>query len=489
MPLPMSRRRLLATAAATGLGAAIARPSRAAEATVLISGQRILEVHGRAAPVYGITQPDGTKGLFTEVGTPFRATLRNEAGVDTLIHWHGLKPPYRQDGVPGISAPAVAPGGTVRYDFPLTFPGTFWMHSHQGLQEQTLMSAPLIVRDPAEAAADRQEVVLMLHDFAFRSPEEIFAALRKPAAAPKMSGMGDMPGMHGMDMGGMKGMSGMKGMPDMGGMAMDLNDVAYDAFLANDRTLADPEVVRTEPGGRVLLRIINAAASSGFMIDLGAASARLVAVDGHAVQPVPGTRFPIAIAQRLDLALDLPAGPSALPVLALLEGSARRTGIVLATAGARIARLSSAGATKAPPLDLGMEQRLRATAGLPARPADRVHRVALTGTMQGYRWGLNGVPYGEDTPLMVARGQRVELVMTNQTMMAHPMHLHGHFFQVVGIGQRRIAGAIRDTVLVPPGQSVTVAFDADNPGRWAFHCHNLYHMEAGMMTTVQYETL
>jgi FtsP/CotA-like multicopper oxidase with cupredoxin domain len=278
-------------------------------------------------------------------------------------------------------------------------------------------------------------------------------------------------------------------MPGMAGMAMDLNDVAYDAFLANDRTLADPQIVRTEPGGRVRLRIINAAASSGFMIDLGAASARLVAVDGHAVQPVSASRFPIAIAQRLDLALDLPPGQSALPVLAVLEGTTSRTGLVLATAGAPIPKLSGAAAAKAPPLDLGMEQGLRATAGLPARPADRVHRVALTGTMQGYRWGLNGVPYGEDTPLMVARGQRVELVMTNQTMMAHPMHLHGHFFQVVGIGQRRIAGAIRDTVLVPPGQSVTVAFDADNPGRWAFHCHNLYHMEAGMMTTVQYETL
>ena len=481
MSLQISRRHLLAGAAALGAagpGMAVAE----AGGITLIPGRRILEVHGRAAPVYGITQPDGTAGLFTTVGTPFRATLRNAAGVATLIHWHGLTPPYRQDGVPGISAPAVPAGGTAQYDFPLTFPGTFWMHSHQGLQEQSLMSAPLIVRE--RAAADRQEVVLMLHDFAFRSPDEIYASLRapslgeraKPDAMAGMKGMGAMPGMT---------MPGMAPKP----MAMDLNDVAYDAFLANDRTLADPQIIRTEAGGRVLLRIVNAAASSGFMIDLGAASARLVAVDGHSVRPVTASRFPIAIAQRLDLALDLPAGPSALPVFAVLEGSTSRTGIVLATRGAPIGRLADAAATKAPPLDLAMEQALRATAPLAARPADRTHRVALTGTMAGYRWGLNGRAYGEDTPLMVARGQRVELVMTNQTMMAHPMHLHGHFFQVVAIGGRRLAGAVRDTVLVPPMQSVTVAFDADNPGRWAFHCHNLYHMEAGMMTTVQYETL
>ena len=109
------------------------------------------------------------------------------------------------------------------------------------------------------------------------------------------------------------------------------------------------------------------------------------------------------------------------------------------------------------------------------------------GDMASYVWSLNGRVYGQDKPLMVARGQRVELVMSNRTMMSHPMHLHGHAFQVVASDGRRFAGAVRDTVLVPPMRSVTVAFDADNPGRWAFHCHNLYHQEAGMMTTVQYE--
>ena len=119
--------------------------------------------------------------------------------------------------------------------------------------------------------------------------------------------------------------------------------------------------------------------------------------------------------------------------------------------------------------------------------ADRTLALDLTGSMASYVWTLNGKRYGEDTPLGVKAGERVEIVMRNLTGMSDPMHLRGHLFQVVAIDGERFGGAARDTVLVPPKRSVTIAFDADNPGRWAFHCYNLYHMEAGMMTTLRYE--
>ena len=138
-------------------------------------------------------------------------------------------------------------------------------------------------------------------------------------------------------------------------------------------------------------------------------------------------------------------------------------------------------------LNFDLEQRLRAATPLGPKLADREHQVDLTGSMAGYVWGLNGTSYDQAEPLRVAKGERVEFVMNNKTAMSHPMHLHGHPFQVVAIDGRRFPGAVRDTVLVPPMRSVTIAFDAENPGRWAFHCHNLYHMEAGMMTTVRYE--
>jgi len=341
------------------------------------------------------------------------------------------------------------------------------------------MTAPLIVRSAEDMRADRQEVVLMLHDFSFSPPEQLLARLTKSsgsqAAMPK-GGMGNGMNMRSESMNAM----------DMGpGMAMDLNDVDYDAFLANDRTFADPEVIRTEPGGRVRLRLINAASSSQFWIDLGALTGTVVAVDGHPVRPVRGTRLPLAMAQRLDVLIDLP-GNGSYPIFAQVEGKRARTGIVLATSGAPVSRLAAEAGENAPPVDLSLERRLEAVAPLTPRAPDVTHRVILAGAMAPYAWSLNGEYWPNVTALMIAHGQRVEIEMVNHSMMAHPMHLHGHAFQVVALNGAPLAGAVRDTVLVPPMGNVTIAFDADNPGRWAFHCHNLYHMMTGMITEVRY---
>jgi FtsP/CotA-like multicopper oxidase with cupredoxin domain len=347
------------------------------------------------------------------------------------------------------------------------------------MQEQSLMSAPLIVRSAEDVRADRQEVVLMLHDFSFRAPDELLAGLTKSngsqSAMPK-SGMGGN-----MNMG-----SGSMAAMNMGsGMTQDLNDIDFDAFLANDRTFADPEVIRTEAGGRVRLRLINAAASTQFWVDLGALSGTVVAVDGHPVRPVRVTRLPLAIAQRLDVLIDLP-GNGVYPIFAQVEGKRARTGIVLAASGAPVSRLAAEAGENAPPVDLSLERRLEAVTPLAPRAPDVTHRVILAGAMAPYAWSLNGEYWPNVTPLMIATGQRVAIEMLNHTMMPHPMHLHGHAFQVVAINGAPLAGAVRDTVLVPPMGSVTIAFDADNPGRWAFHCHNLYHMMTGMMTEVRY---
>jgi FtsP/CotA-like multicopper oxidase with cupredoxin domain len=393
------------------------------------------------------------------------------------MHWHGQLPPWTQDGFPWPQTPPIPAGETRSYDY-APIAGTYWMHSHQGLQEQSLMSAPLIVHSAEDMRADRQEVVLMLHDFSFRTPEELLAGLTKSNGSQAMptSGMGNTMNMD----------SGSMGAMNMGsGMAQDLNDIDYDAFLANDRTLDDPEVIRTEPGGRVKLRLINGASATQFWIDLGALSGTVVAVDGHPVREAPATRLPLAIAQRLDVLIDLP-GNGAYPILAQVEGKRSRTGIILAAPGAPVSRLTADAADNAQPVDLSLESRLEAVTPLAPRAPDVTRRVVLAGAMAPYAWSMNGEYWPNVTPLMIASGQRVAIEMQNQTMMPHPMHLHGHAFQVVAINGTPLAGAVRDTVLVPPMGSVTIAFDADNPGRWAFHCHNLYHMMTGMMTEVRY---
>ena len=267
----------------------------------------------------------------------------------------------------------------------------------------------------------------------------------------------------------------------------DLNDVAYDAFLANDRTLADPEVVAVEPGEPVFLRVINSSSMSAYHLDLGRLQGDLVAVDGFRVEPITARRFPITVAQRLDIALRLPRDAGTYPILAVLEGDSARTGIVLRAGKAPVRRIPHRATAPSAALDLALESRLRATQPLVPRPADRVHTINLTGSMASYIWSLNDVVWNENVPpLPVAAGERVELALMNRTPMPHPMHLHGHAFQVVEIEGKRFPGAVRDTVLVPPGKRVVVAFDANNPGHWAFHCHLLYHMDAGMFTTLRY---
>src|SRR5439155_9062262 len=286
-------------------------------------------------------------------------------------HWHGQLPPWTQDGFPWPQTPPIANGAVQAYDY-APIAGTYWMHSHHGLQEQNLMAAPLIVHDVTELREDRQEVVLMRPDFTFRTPDEVLAGLVGTTTAsaramvqkaeddpardaesqtrePSMADMApDAPGMNMAE-------SAMSA-PDA--MRMDLNDVNYDAFLANDRTLSDPEIVPVERSGRVRLRVINGASASQFWIDLGELVGRVIATDGHAVRPVADSRFPIATAQRLDILIDLPRA-GAFPVLAQLEGTGRRTGIVLATSGARISRIADS-AHPAPVVDNSLEGRLTA---------------------------------------------------------------------------------------------------------------------------------
>ena len=513
-PSVISRRDLVGGIGGTLAAVMLSAKARAAESAAkrLIAETRVLEVNGRPARVFGLTGPDGRPGLRLAAGERFRVDLENKTGAPTLVHWHGQLPPWMQDGFPWPQTPPIPNGAVESYDYaPVS--GTYWMHSHHAMQEQRLLTAPLVVDDAATLREDRQDIVLMLHDFTFRSPDEVLAGLTGTSVAdahasaqttegarsdaggkgrlPAMAGQGTpamaMPGMSmsrapDAAMKGM-GMAGM-GMTGTGMAGMDLNDVQYDAFLANDRTLADPEIVRVDRGGRVRLRIINGASSSQFWIDLGDLTGHVVATDGHAVRPAPGKLFPIATAQRLDILIDLPAA-AAFPILARLEGSVRQTGIVLATAGARISRITD-DTQAASPIDNSLEARLAAANPLPARPADIVHTIALDGAMKPYAWSMNGEYWPHITPLILNKGQRVEIELANRSMMAHPIHLHGHVFQVIAIDGRPLRGAVRDTVLVSPGGRVRIAFDADNPGRWAFHCHNLYHMETGMMTEFRY---
>jgi FtsP/CotA-like multicopper oxidase with cupredoxin domain len=451
--------------ARTSVGQLLKALNAAPEQTVIQATKRSIEVNGKTATMMGLQQSDGKHGLSLVVNQPFDVLLENKLLVPTAIHWHGLHPPNSQDGVPGLTQPVIAPGASAKYNFRTLPSGTHWMHSHEGLQEAFLLAAPLIVHDPADEPTDEQQIILFLGDFSFTPPREILERLQHPAAKP------------------MKKMSMNK---------PDANDVDYDAYLANDRTLADPDVVRITKNARIRLRIINGSSGTNFFISLGDLEGDVISTDGMAVKPFHGSRFPLAIAQRIDVRMQLPRD-GAFPILASRENGRAQTGFILATPGAAIKKLPLQSSSPAGLLDLGMEGQLEAVRPLAPKPIDRTFELRLAGNMAKYDWPINGIVFDVANPrtqkpaVIVKSGQRVAIKFINETRMSHPMHLHGHSFQIIDINGSPLHGALRDTVLVPPKSTVTVAFDADNPGTWYLHCHILWHLAAGMAVLVHYE--
>jgi FtsP/CotA-like multicopper oxidase with cupredoxin domain len=451
-----------------------------------------ITVLGRTVKVTTIDQSDGVQGYSPEMSDGFHVELVNQLPVPTSIHWHGLVLPNLMDGVPYLTQEPIPPGGSYKYDFSLKQSGTYWMHSHYGLQEQQLTSAPMIVRTPAQSKLADAEFTVMLSDFSFTSPQDILKSLTSNAG-----------GMHGMSDPKAMSMSNPKDSlivqqwdpaskrlvsHQIKGPAPDI-DVKYDALLANRRTLDDPDIFAVKPAQTVLLRLIAASAATNFFIDTGDLDATIIATDGENVKPLKGNFFQLAVAQRLDLLVTIPATGGLFPILALGEGSTLQAGFLLSTPGAETPKpaLGIRGQRMTGGLDNTQEVRLEAEEPLPDRPVQRSLPSVLGGNMMSYAWTINGATYPNRNSLNVKEGERVELVNTNESGMSHPMHLHGHVFEVTEIDGQKINGAKRDTILVPPKSTIKIVFDADNPGVWAYHCHILYHLAAGMFTVLKYE--
>ena len=462
-----------------------------------------LKVLGKELSVIAIEQADGTQGYSPAKADGFHVEVVNQLKVPTSIHWHGLILPNLMDGVPFVTQDPIPPGKTFRYDFPLKQSGTYWMHSHYGLQEQLYNSASLIIWTPEERAKADRQVVVMLSDFSFTPPEQILNGLKrgmqpagmngsapekkmKPAASAKMSGS--------MSPSAPKNVVAQKWDDQKLMLVRTIAqapeaeiDVKYDALLANRRTLDDPENISVNAGESVLLRLIAASSNQNFYVDTGGLEAELLAVDGKAAEPIKGNFFQLGVAQRLDLKVTIPKEGGAFPILAQGEGTKLMCGVVLTTKGAAVPKLSRTASVSTAALDNTQEKRLRAIKPLSDRSIDRTLPAALGGNMATYVWTINGAAYPNSNSLDIKNGERIGIAFTNSNNMGHPMHLHGHDFQVVEIDGEKVSGALRDTLMVPPGSKITVGFDADNSGVWPMHCHLLYHLDTGMFTVIKYE--
>ncbi len=416
---------------------------------------------------YGDSLPGTT--LRATAGDRVRVAFRNDLPEATSVHWHGLAIRNDMDGVPGVTTPEVVPGGSFDFDFVVPDPGTYWFHPHHGMQLDRGLYAPFIIEDPAEPGDYDHDWLVVLDDWTDGvgpSPEKIYADLKATGSS------GGMGGMHDSGMGDMGGMSGMDG-----------GDVTYPMYLVNGRAPNDPDVLTAKPGQRARLRVINAAADTIFDVALAGHDMTVTHTDGYPVTPVTTRLLRLGMGERYDAVVTLDDGVFPL-VAAPVAKPGQGRALVRAGSGTVPPTVSRPSELDAYPLTVDA---LRAGPGtaLPPQDPDSVQDLLFSGSMGPYVWTINGRTYDDTVPLTIRAGQAGRLRIRNHSMMPHPIHLHGHTFQLGAAGG---TGPRKDTVLVPAMGAVDVDFVADNPGQWMVHCHNAYHAEAGMMTRLEYLT-
>ncbi|MGR4863544.1 copper resistance system multicopper oxidase [Caulobacter sp. LARHSG274] len=602
--LALDRRRLLQVAAGAGAAAALDAllPGWAQSATsglpalpgpdiALSVGHLRLAIDGRMGHAVAMNGTVPAPLLRLKQGQTVRIAVTNTLDEDTSIHWHGVLTPFQMDGVPGVTFPGIRPGETFVYEFPVIQSGTYWYHSHSGLQEPMGHYGPMII-DPAEpdpVSYDREHVV-MLSDFSFLHPHRVLKKMKQQSGVFNYQRQTVAGLLKGRDQTLAERAQWAKMLMD----PTDISDVTGAAltFLTNGHGPEDNWTGLFTPGERVRLRFINAAAQTVFNVRIPGLRLTVVAADGQNIRPVTVDEFQIGNAETYDVIVE----PAEDRAYTIVSEAVDRSGLGRATLAPRPGMSAEVPPLRSRPLatmrDMGMDMGGMSSGGMdmggmgsggmdmggampgmdhaamghdagsmapvpgmaapkprgsdvmgkmdamggmdmsmlnPANapqvkqgpgvqmiapmPMDRTaepgqglesvgHRVLvytdlvaldanpdtrapsrsleihLTGNMERFMWGFDGWSFSENPkPYAFRKNERVRVILVNDTMMSHPIHLHGHFFDLT-FGP---AGHLprKHTVLVAPGGKVSFDFTAE-PGDWAFHCHMLYHMHAGM---------
>jgi FtsP/CotA-like multicopper oxidase with cupredoxin domain len=445
----------------------IADPAAAAPVELDMNARATtVDLGGLTVDTWTYTGTVPAKEIRLQKAQLLRAHVTNDLPQETTVHWHGLAIPNKMDGVPVLTQPAIPPGGKFTYEFTAPDAGTYYIHSHVGTQLDRGMYGPLIIEDPADGKDYDDELVVVLDDWidgTGTTPDEVAAKLKKTGMKPMAAG-GPMLG------------------PTMP-LGMDGGDVTYPYFLINGRTTKDPQVHDYRAGQRVRLRIINAGADTAFRVAVPGAQLDVTHTDGYPVVTRRTDSVILGMGERVDAIVTV---NTSVPVLAAAEGKDGYAQLNLRVdqkpSDVDVDGFVKAVRAGAPLNTAALESAPDVT--LPQRNPDVSVDLRLAGPLNGYTWPINGKLY--DPPndgIALSAGKRVRLRFISESMMFHPFHLHGHTFQVVQPGGK---GPRKDTVLVPPEQTVEVDFDTDNPGRWIVHCHNEYHLDGGMATFVEY---
>jgi FtsP/CotA-like multicopper oxidase with cupredoxin domain len=488
----VSRRTALLAGAGLPLGMlagpALAKATQDVEPTIgdLATGARqfkpdyILNIEPKITSPLGVpvgsilvnNQDPGPEIRYTE-GDTFRVLLQNHLDTPCTVHWHGMIVPNWMDGVPDITQMPIHSGQSFFVEYPLVQTGSYWYHSHFGLQEQLGLHGPLIIEEKTPPYTYDHDVTCFGTDWVNQDPYTLIPQIRgdQPATEAVRAPTGDLYKLPG---------SNKK-------FNVDIN---YPGFMLNGGTNDTPWTFNCRKGDRLRLRLINGATATSFRVALDGHDMKLIQCDGNPCVPITVDSICLAVAERYDVLVTIKkTGTFTLHWCAI--GQAQQVvGIINAdgngkpnlsrpTFGPRTGGMGHYGSLRSP-------HDTRPPAG-PVRTFD----MELGGDMMKYLWSMSGeylpeafVPkfVADAAPLNIEYGERVRIRFTNTTTMWHPMHLHGHFYRLLtkpGKWDQRDA-ILKDTVGVGPGEHVDIEFYADNPGHWIFHCHNLYHLAAGM---------
>jgi len=539
MPL-LSRRRFLEGLIATGVASwlpAWCKTASAQPIQILSGTEFTLTIAETPVNFTGATRTATTINgsipaptLHWREGDTVTLTVVNQLKETTSIHWHGLILPYDMDGAPGISFNGIAPGTGFTYRFKVQQSGTYWYHSHSGMQEQTGMYGSIIIAPAQETLQAERDYIIQLSDWTDENPLAVFAKLKKQSDYYNFNQPTALDFFRDVANQGLaKAFEQRKMWNEMRMSMTDLADIsAYTyTYLLNGKTATDHWTGLFKAGEQVRLRFINSAAQTFFDVRIPGLKMTIVHADGQAVEPVTVDEFRIGLAETFDVIVTPEHD-----VYTIFAQSMDRSGFVCAALATRIGLKAEIPALDKPePLtmldmmghgkaiahhakteygasvdmrvdnprtnldDPGIGLRnngrrvltyadLHSLSGVITdnRPPEREIELHLTGNMERYSWSIDGVEFSESTPIHFRYGERLRVIFVNDTMMTHPMHLHGMWSDLENAeGQVQVR---KHVVVVQPAQRIAFRVTADAKGYWPWHCHLFYHMHGGMFRVV-----
>ena len=424
---------------------------------------------GRPKELWGYNRQFPGPEIRVREGDRIRVNVKNQLPVATSIHWHGMKQKnnWRMDGVTPVSHAPIEPGASFTYEFVAEPAGTHWYHSHTGLQYSEGLYGPLIIESKTNDYDYDREQVLMVGDWFVEKSDDIFKKI-KSGTYMKAENLGK------------------------GSAKPDYGDVPFESFIFNgkgrspDRSQGELNTFMVEKGETIRFRIINSSSTYALKLQIDGHPMTVIESDGHPVQPVTVDGITIDIGERFDVLVKANGSGTHAIRAATLGG---KTGLALL-------QYKDSLVTK-PAKDVEWGSTIAGPSLVAPQPVDlpatgeRSVELNFSGSMMPYAWRINGQEFPDRPSVGVQEGEHVRFVMKNPTMMAHPFHLHGHYFHVLGRpGELNLKNPpLKDTITVPAKDAMVVQFDADNPGKWFFHCHIEWHLGIGMALVVEYPGL